>query len=161
MTAFTAWGFETADGAEHAERLLEDAERDHLVRILDHAVVSWPTGAAEPVVKHGREDTWRGTGWGAFFGLLVGALATIPVLGLAAGAGLGALAKATQGLGITEAKLESIGRSITEGSSMLFVVTEEGNLDRLGERFRGVRMKLLETNLTGAEQDMLSEALES
>lgn len=161
MTAFTAWRFETADGAQHAEMLLEEAEKDHLVKILDHAVVSWPKGAAEPVVKHGREDTWKGTGWGAFFGLLVGTLVTIPLLGLAAGAGLGALAKATQGLGITEEQLESIGRSVTEGSSLLFLVTEEGNLDRLGERFRGVQMKLLETNLTGAEQEMLSEALGS
>jgi uncharacterized membrane protein len=161
MTAFTVWRFETPEGAEHAEEMLERAQQDQLVRILDHAVVSWPEGAAHPSTKHGHEDTWRGTGWGAFWGLLVGALATIPVLGLAAGAGLGALAKATERLGITEEQLATIGREITEGSSALFLVTEAGDLDRLGERLSGVKMKLVETNLTGAEQAMVREAFGS
>jgi uncharacterized membrane protein len=42
MTAFTVWRFETPEGAEHAEEMLERAQQDQLVRILDHAVVSWP-----------------------------------------------------------------------------------------------------------------------
>ena len=41
---------------------------------------------------------------------------TIPVLGLAAGAGLGALAKATERLGITEEQLLKIGEGITDRS---------------------------------------------
>ena len=32
-----------------------------------------------------------------------------------------------------------------------------GDLDRLGERFRGVHSKLLETNLTESERDTLLE----
>ena len=161
MTTFTVWRFETPEGAQHAEGLLERAEQDQLVKIIDHAVVSWPKGAQHPTTKHGHEDTWRGAGWGAFWGLMVGALATIPVLGLAAGAGLGALAKATERLGITEEHLESIGRGITEGSSALFLVTDSGDLDRLAERLRGIEMKLVETNLTGAEQAILKESFGS
>ena len=161
MTAFTAWRFETPDGAAHAETMLEGAERDGLVKIFDHAIVSWPPGAEHPTTKHGHEDTWRGAGWGAFWGIMVGALATIPVLGLAAGAGLGALAKATERLGISEEQLLKIGQGITEGSSVLFVVTESGDLDRLGERLRGVDMKLVETNLTGVEQEILKETFGS
>jgi uncharacterized membrane protein len=161
MTAFTAWSFETPEGAAHAEAMLVGAERDQLVKILDHATVTWPVGAEHPTTEHGHEDTWRGAGWGAFWGLMVGALATIPVLGLAAGAGLGALAKATERLGITEEQLAAIGRGITEGSSALFLVTESGDLDRLGERLSGVKMKLVETNLTGAEQAMLKDAFGS
>jgi uncharacterized membrane protein len=161
MTAFTVWRFETPEGAQHAESMLEGAQRDGIVKILDHAVVTWPSGAPHPTTKHGREESWRGTGWGAFWGLLVGALVTLPVLGLAAGAGLGALAKATERLGITEEQLKSIGREITEGSSALFLVTEAGDLDRLGERLIGVKMKLVETNLTETEQAMLKEAFGS
>jgi uncharacterized membrane protein len=161
MTAFTVWTFETADGAEHAIDLLKRAEQDNLVKVLDHAVVTWPEGAAEPKTKHAHDEAKRGAGWGAFWGLMVGALVTIPVLGVAAGAGLGALAKATENFGITEEQLKAIGEAIKEGSSALFVVTEEGNLDRLGERFRGVDMKLIETNLTGAEQEMVKEAFGS
>ena len=39
------------------------------------------------------------------------------------------------------------------------MVTEQGNLDRLGERFRGTHMTLLQTNLTDVERDELLEAL--
>jgi uncharacterized membrane protein len=159
MTAFTVWKFDTPEGAAHAEKLLEQASRDRLVKIGDHAVVTWPTGDEHPTTREGHEDTWRGAGWGAFWGLLVGAMVTIPVLGIAAGAGLGALAKATEKLGITEEQLATIGREVTPGSSALFLVTQDTDLDRLGERMHGLHMKLVETNLTIDERSMLSEAI--
>jgi uncharacterized membrane protein len=48
---------------------------------------------------------------------LAGAMVTIPVLGLAAGAGLGALGKAAQEMGIFEEQLVTIRRELTPGSS--------------------------------------------
>jgi uncharacterized membrane protein len=159
MTAFTVWKFDTPEGAAHAAALLEQAERESLVKIIDHAVATWPPGADHPTTHQGHDDTWRGAGWGAMWGLLVGAMVTIPVLGLAAGAGLGALANATEKLGITEEQLATIGRELTPGSSALFLVTQEGDLDRLGERMHGMHMKLVETNLTDAEQSIVKEAL--
>ena len=86
-------------------------------------MVSWQTGAKRPDIKHGREDTWRGTGWGAFWGLLFGAIFFVPVLGVAAGAGIGAISAATQKMGITNDQLERIRSEVTEGTSALFVVT--------------------------------------
>ena len=77
--------------------------------------------------------------------------------GVVAGGAIGALSKASEKLGISRKDLESIRDEVTEGTSALFVVTEEGNLDRLGERFRGMNMKLLQTNLTPAEQEDLLE----
>jgi uncharacterized membrane protein len=159
VTAFTVWRFGTIEGAEHVHQLLEQAEKDGLVKIVDHAVVTWPVGAPSPEIEHCHDETWRGAGWGAMWGLLVGAMITIPVLGVAAGAGLGALAKSTEKLGISEEQLTAIGEGLTPGTSALFLVTQSGDLDRLGERLRGVDMKLLETNLTGVERSMLDESL--
>ncbi len=70
---------------------------------------------------------------------------------------IGALAKATEGAGITKEDLARIRTEIGEGTSALFVVTEEGNLDRLGERFRGTDKTLITTNLTDAERETLLE----
>jgi hypothetical protein len=39
----------------------------------------------------------------------------------------------------------------------MFLVTEQGSLDRLGERMRGMHSTLIATNLTDAERDMLLE----
>ncbi|HET6653322.1 MAG TPA: DUF1269 domain-containing protein [Nocardioides sp.] len=157
MTAFTVWKFDDPGGAEHAADLLKRAADDGLVEILDHAVVTWPVGEKKPKVKHGRDDEIRGAGWGGFWGLLFGALWAVPLLGAAAGAAIGTFSRVTQHVGVSEEQLERIRDEITEGTSALFAVTEEGNLDRLGERFRGVHFRLIDTNLTPAERETLLE----
>jgi uncharacterized membrane protein len=161
MTAFTAWKFDEPDGADRALQLLRGAADEGLVHIIDHAVVSWPVGVAQPRVSQGHEETWRSTGWGAFWGLLFGALFAVPVLGVAAGAVLGAVSQATARLGISQEQLERIRDEITEGTSGLFAVTDSGDLDRIGERFRGVHMKLVESNLTDAERKVLLDTFGS
>ena len=157
MTAFTVWKFEDPQGAEHASSLLKEAAHDGLVRIMDHAVVSWPVGAEHPTTKHGHDDIRHGAGWGVFWGLLFGMLFAVPVLGAAAGAAGGAFAKMKDGLGITDEQLDRIRGEVTEGTSALFAVTDEGDLDRLGERFRGLHTRLIDTNLTDSEREALLE----
>jgi len=157
MTAFTVWKFDTPEGAEKAARTLEIAASDGLVKILDHAVVSWPPGESRPQTKHEHDETVKGAGWGALWGLLAGSLFLVPVAGGVAGAAIGAISKATKDAGIDKKQLETIRTQITEGTSALFAVTEEGNLDRLGERFMGMDSTLVATNLTDAEREVLLE----
>jgi uncharacterized membrane protein len=157
MTAFTVWKFEDLGGAERAAASLKDCEREKLVKILDHAVVTWPEGDAKPTTKHGHEENWRGTGWGALWGVLMGALFFVPVIGGVVGAAIGAISKMTQDVGITKDQLETIRTQVTPGSSALFVVTDEGDLDKVGERFKAPHSKLIATNLTDSERQVLLE----
>ena len=157
MTAFTVWKFEDVDGAARAEEELKSAAADGLVTIVDHAVVTWPEGADKPETHHKHDDAKRGAAWGALWGLLGGALFMIPVAGAVLGLGIGALAKATAGTGITEEDLTRIRTEIVPGTSALFLVTEDANLDRLGERWHGRDSKLISTNLTDAERSTLLE----
>jgi uncharacterized membrane protein len=157
MTTFTVWKFEDPDGADRAETALKAGASDGLVIIVDHAVVSWPEGADKPTLKHHHDGPKRGAAWGALWGILGGALFAIPVAGLALGAGVGALAKATAGTGITKEDLERIRTEVGPGSSALFLVTEDADLDRLGERFHGRDSTLISTNLTDAERATLLE----
>jgi uncharacterized membrane protein len=157
MTTFTVWKFEDADGAARAESALRSAASEGLVTIIDHAVVSWPDGADKPDLKHEHDSPKRGAAWGALWGILGGALFAIPVAGLALGAGIGALAKATDGTGITKADLERIRTEVVPGTSALFLVTDSADLDRLGERFHGRDSTLISTNLTEAERATLLE----
>jgi uncharacterized membrane protein len=157
MTAFTVWKFDEPDGAAHAETALKAAAADGVVTIVDHAVMSWPDGADGPTLHHEHDSPKRGAAFGALWGLLGGALFTIPVAGLALGAGLGAIVKATDGTGITKDDLERIRTQVGPGSSALFLVTEGADLDRLGERFHGRDSRLISTNLTDAERSILLE----
>ncbi|HEU4947082.1 MAG TPA: DUF1269 domain-containing protein [Kribbella sp.] len=155
MATFTVWKFDDPGGAGKAASILKKAADDGLVKIVDHAVVEWPVGASRPTTKHGHEEQWRGTGWGAFWGLLFGTLFLVPVLGGAVGAAIGAISKATEGIGIDKDQLEKIRTQVTEGTSALFAVTDEGDLDRVGERFHGMHSKLVATNLTDEERRVL------
>lgn len=157
MTTFTVWKFEDTDGAARAEASLQLAASDGLVKIVDHAVMSWPEGADKPELHHGHDDPKRGAAWGALWGILGGALFLVPVAGAVVGAGIGALARATAGTGITEKDLERIRTEITPGTSALFMVTEDADIDRLGERLHARDATLISTNLTEAERSTLLE----
>jgi uncharacterized membrane protein len=161
MTTFTVWKFEDAEGAARAEATLSSAARDGLLKIVDHAVMSWPEGADKPELHHKHDSSKRGAGWGALWGILGGALFLVPVAGAVVGAGIGALVKATSGTGITKGDLERIRTEITEGTSALFMVTEDADFDRLGERFHGRDARLISTNLTEAERETLLETFGS
>jgi len=157
MTTFTVWKFDDPEGATHAVDILKRAQSDGLVTIVDHAVVSWPEGAAKPTVHHAHDDERRGTGWGPLWGLLLGALFFIPLLGAAAGAATGAIAKHLGKVGIDEAQFDKIKEEVVPGTSALFAVTDEADMDRLGERFHGLKWTLIATNLTPAEKSELHE----
>ena len=156
MTSFTVWKFDDPDKATDAEASLQRAARDGVVQIMDHAVVRWPIGAKHPTTSHGHDGTLHGAGWGAFWGLLAGSLFLVPVVGGVAGAAIGAISKATQDSGITREQLETIRTQITEGTSALFVVSENADLDKLGERLK-IGGALIATNLTDGERAMLLE----
>jgi uncharacterized membrane protein len=161
MAAFTVWKFERPDGAEHAAETLKQCQRQGMVKIIDHAVVSWPEGASKPTTHEGHEERWHGTGWGALWGVLIGALFFVPVIGGVVGAGIGALSKLTASAGISKDQLETIRTQVTPGTSALFVVTEEGDLDKVGERFHHTHSKLIATNLTAAERSVLLDTFDS
>ena len=161
MTTFTVWKFDDPGGAEAAEKVLKNAEADHLVEIVDHALVSWPVGVSRPNTSHGHDSTARATGWGAFWGVLLGSLFLMPVVGAAAGAAVGGLSKRAEGAGISKEDIERIRAEVTEGTSALFLVTQNAVEDRLAERLTGLHKTLIASNLTEAEERILLQAYDS
>jgi uncharacterized membrane protein len=155
MTTFTVWKFDNPDGAEQAYEVLRDAEKDNLVTVVDHAIVTWPEGADKPDTDIDHGDKKRGGVWGAFLGVLIGMLFFIPLVGALAGAAIGATVKAMDGTGLRKEDVERIRNEVTPGTSALFLVTENANFDRLGERFHGMNWQLVSTNLTDVERKVL------
>jgi uncharacterized membrane protein len=157
MTTFTVWKFEDPSGADRAAAILKNVEHEGLIKVLDHAVVSWPVGKSRPNLNRTHDAARHDTGWGALWGLVVGGLFFVPVVGAAAGAGIGAILQATDGVGIGKDQLETIRSQVTEGTSALMVITDEGNLDRVAEHFHGMHWTLVDSNLTEPERRLLLE----
>lgn len=157
MTTFTVWKFDDPAGAEHAAAILKRVGDEGLIKVLDHAVVSWPAGKSRPNLDRRHDAVRHDTAWGALWGLLVGALFFMPAVGAAAGAGIGAVLQVTSGVGIGKDQLETIREQVTEGTSALMVITDGGDLDRAAEHFHGMHWTLVDTNLTGPERRQLLE----
>lgn len=157
MTTFSVWKFDDPDGADRAMEILKGAEGDGIVKVLDHARVRWPADADRPESKLGHDEKLRGSVWGGFLGVVIGMLFFVPILGGVVGAAIGAAAKTMAGTGIGKDQLERIRAEVTPGTSALFIVTDEGDLDRLGERFHQMNWKLISTNLTAEERAVLLE----
>ena len=158
MSTFTVWKYDDPHSAGSAVTILKQAQSEGIVKVLDHTVVSWPKDAEKPVTDSEHDEKRRGTGWGAFLGGMVGMLFFAPVLGAVVGGGIGRSVKSSDGAGIRTEDLERIRDSVTPGTSALFLVTEDANLDRLGERFHGMNHTLVMTNLTSEEREMLTES---
>ena len=158
MATFTVWKFDDPEGARQAGVILESAASDGLVTVIDRALVSWPKGATRPTTQHGEADVRHGAAWGAFWGLLLGALFFLPVLGVAAGGGVGALTGAMARVGITKEQMDTLRWQIREGTSALFVLSDGADLEAVGQRFRGLGWVLIDTNLTDVEKARLLDA---
>ncbi|TDE97347.1 DUF1269 domain-containing protein [Occultella glacieicola] len=161
MTTFTAWKFDSIDGADRAADTLKQVRSEGLVKVEDHAVLTWPADADRPDVKYEHRDDARAAGWGAFWGVLFGALFFLPLIGAAAGAAISLLNKRMNNVGITREQLERIGKEVGPGNSALFVVTSDRDLDRMAERFRGHEATLIATNLVAAEAAELRQAFDA
>lgn len=160
MTTFTAWKFETAEGADKAAHILRGVSSEGLIKVEDYAVVEWPEGESKPDVKYETRDDWRGAGWGALLGGLVGMLFFLPLIGAAAGAAIGVISKRVEAVGISKSQLDTIGKEVTPGTSALFVVSGDSDTDRVAERFHGLQGKLIASNLVPAEEAEIRQVFE-
>ena len=73
---------------------------------------------------------------------------------------MAAIHKAMERVGIGAEQMETLRWQIVEGTSALFLLTEDADLDRLGERWRGTHSVLIDTNLTDVEQARLLGSLQ-
>ncbi|WP_407320277.1 DUF1269 domain-containing protein [Isoptericola halotolerans] len=157
MAMFTVWKFDDPEGAAKAAAIVKDAASEGLVTLVDHAVVAWPEGEKHPKTHGVNEDAAKSGGWGALWGLLIGALFFIPVVGAVAGAAIGGLSRALSDVGIKKEDLERIQAEVVPGTSGLFLITEQGDPDRFRERLHGLRATLVSSNLSDAETRELKE----
>ena len=158
MATLTAWKFERPDGASLAVRRLKELHEEGLIVIEDAAIVEWPQGAKKPKTRTVDDMTGPRALGGAFWGFLFGILFFVPIIGLAVGAGVGALSATLGHVGIDEKFINEVKDKVTEGTSALFLMSTGGVQDRIRERFLGTDIELIATNLGPDEEARLREA---
>jgi len=160
MATLTAWKFSTPQGADLALEKLGQLQSQQLINVQDAAVVSWEEGRKKPKTRELHDTKKAGALGGGFWGLLFGLIFFVPILGLAVGAGMGALFGSMADVGISDAFIKSVREQVTPGTSALFLLSSDAVFDRVRSEFAGSDAELISTNLTAEQEAKLREAFE-
>jgi uncharacterized membrane protein len=156
MASLTVWKFDSSDGAEEVLQKLKDLATQQLIQIEDAAIVSWPQGKKKPKT-HQTRLTGAGALSGAFWGMLFGLIFFVPLFGMAVGAGIGALTGHFSNLGISEDFIKQVRGKVTEGTSALFLLTDQVTIDKVADAFKGTKMELIQSNLSAEQEKQLRD----
>jgi uncharacterized membrane protein len=81
----------------------------------------------------------------------------IPLFGAAIGAATGALSGYLRDYGINDDFIKEIRNKVTEGTSALFLMTENVTLDKVEDALKGDRAELIQSNLTKEQEARLQD----
>jgi uncharacterized membrane protein len=82
----------------------------------------------------------------------------VPLLGMAVGATMGALSGSLADVGIDDDFIRSVRENVTPGTSALFVMTSDADVDRVLDEFKDSGASLLSTNMSKEREQQLREA---
>jgi uncharacterized membrane protein len=158
MATLTAWKFPTPYGADAALEKLEGLQAQQLIQVQDAAVVSWEVGRKKPKTRELHSTKRAGALGGGFWGLLLGLIFFVPILGLAVGAASGALFGSMADVGISDAFIDTVRQKVTPGTSALFLLSSNAVIDRVKAEFPASDAELMSTNLSAEQEQKLREA---
>jgi len=158
MATVTVLKCPTPDGAEALLEQIKALQAQHLITLVDAAVVSWPAGQKAPKTRQLVNLVATGASSGMFWGMLFGVVFLTPLFGLAVGAAAGAIGGAFRDYGIDDTFITRLRAEVTEGSSALFLMTSDAVIDRVGAALKGQQFEILATNLSEEQERNLRAA---
>jgi uncharacterized membrane protein len=158
-TSLVVLKFDTPDGADKGLDLALSLQKQQLLQLLDAAIVTWPPGKKKPKTRHLGDQTATGAWYGAFWGMLLGFLFFMPLLGAAWGAALGALSGHFADYGVGRDFIEQVRSKVKEGTSALFLLVGQVTTDRVVEAFKAApKFEIIASNLSKDQEEKLKEA---
>ncbi|WP_321170534.1 DUF1269 domain-containing protein [Halobaculum limi] len=145
------------DQAEQMREELYDLQRRELITIED-AAVAVRKESGQVKVKQAHSLVGAGALGGAFWGLLIGVIFWMPWLGMAIGAVSGALGGKFTDIGIDDKFIDEVAETVGPGSSALFLLARDAQMDRIKEELSEYEFDIVETNLSPEDEDRLREA---
>lgn len=131
-------------------------QKEYLLEMGDAVVVTKSTDG-KVVLHQAVNMTAMGAVGGAFWGSLVGLLFLNPLLGMAAGAGAGALSGKFTDIGINDQFMKDIGKTLTNGGAAVCVLVRKMTGDKVLERLTEFKDKgrIMQTSLSNEQEEKL------
>ena len=158
MATVTVLKFASPDGANRMLGRIQELQQQHLITLVDAAIVSWPAGDKTPKTKQLVNLVAAGASTGMFWGALFGLIFFAPFFGMAIGAASGALGGAFRDYGIDDDFIARLRSEVTEGTSALFLMTTGAVVDRVSTALEDERFDIIATNLSSDQEAKLRAA---
>lgn len=159
MANVTAMRFDDPAGAENMLENVMTWQEQGLVKVIDAVIAKRGTGSdieVEQTHKQAGRYALGGSGIGLLAGLLLGG----PIGGLIAGAGIGAITGALRDYGIDDKFINEAIQGLGANNSVLFVMTEDGDAEKLIAELRPHKAQLISTTLDADQEKRLRDALD-
>ncbi|MEG2172682.1 MAG: DUF1269 domain-containing protein [Desulfovibrionaceae bacterium] len=144
--------------AEEVRLALLKMQREYLVDLED-AVVAVKDDKGKVKLHQLVNLTATGAVSGGFWGTLIGLIFLNPLLGVAVGAGAGAIAGALTDVGINDKFMKQLAEGMTNNSSMLFVLIRKMTVDKVLDELKGTGGTLMQTSLSHDDESRLQQAI--
>ena len=138
--------FATTHGAEDVVSAIGRLKRKKVVHLDDAAIVT-RDGSGKPKIKQATHLVGVGALGGAFWGLVIGLLFMAPWLGAAVGAAAGSLAGSVADIGVDDDFIRDVGERLRPGTSALFLLVSEADLDTLAHELSHFEFEIASTDL--------------
>jgi uncharacterized membrane protein len=162
MSDLIVVGFDDEATAFELRAALVKLQKEYLIEMEDAVVVTKSTDGK--VALHQAVNlTAVGAVGGTFWGGLIGLLFLNPLLGMAVGAGTGALSGKLSDIGIEDKFLKEIGSTLTNGGAAVCVLVRKITGDKVLaglEEFRS-KGRVMQTSLTTEQESQLKSFLET
>jgi len=162
MSDLIVVGFDDEATAFELRAALVKLQKEYLIETEDAVVVT--KSADDKVALHQAVNlTAVGAVGGTFWGGLVGLLFLNPLLGMAVGAGTGALSGKLSDIGIEDKFMKEIGGTLSEGGAAVCILVRKITGDKVLaglEEFRA-KGRVMQTSLTTDQESQLRAFLEA
>ena len=159
MSDLVVIGFENEHTAFEMRAALARLQKEYLIDMEDVVVVT-KDDKGKVKLHQAVSLTAAGAVGGSFWGMLIGLIFLNPLLGVAVGAGAGALSGKLSDIGINDTFMKELGETIHHGTSALFILVRKVTPDKVLDQLKGFKGKVLKTSLTADEEEALREVLE-
>ena len=144
--------------AEEMRAKLFEAQKEYLIQLGDAAIaVKHEDGSIK--LNQLMNTTAIGAVSGGFWGLLLGSIFLMPLLGAAFGAASGALGGALTDYGVDDKFMKELSANLAPGGAALFLLVQKMTSDKILEKIRGTGGVVLKTSLDHTKEQQLRDAL--
>lgn len=159
MSDLIVIAYDSEEKANEVRTKMMAMNKEYLLELED-AVVAVKKDNGKVKLQQMYNLTSGGALSGGFFGLLIGMIFLSPLLGMAVGAGAGAISGALADVGIEDDFMKKLAATFQPGTSLLFVLIKKMTTDKVLEEMKGLGGAIIKTSLTHEDEAKLKAALD-